>query len=74
MYQKLTLLIEDSDLRKQLGKMVKKEQKINFQHVILDQYEELYEELNSIRIKKYEKYKFRKIITKQSIRPFYVVF
>ncbi len=55
--QKLTLLIEDSDLRKQLGENGKKRAKDKFSwHVILDQYEELYEELNSIRIKKYEKY------------------
>jgi len=54
---KLTLLIENADLRKKLGENGKTRANMNFSwNIILDQYEELYEELDTIRTTQFRKF------------------
>ncbi len=54
---KINLLIDNPDLRKKLGSNGKKRARENFSWTkILDQYEDLYEELDNIRINQYSKF------------------
>ncbi len=71
--EKLTLLIKDADLRKKLGYNGKQRSRVEFSwDNILDQYEDLYEELNDIRLKTYNKHinVKKKLLPSNRLDPF----
>ena len=72
---KLTILITDKNKREEIGNCAKERAKIFFSwNNILKQYEELYDELNSIRMSEYKNYEFYSQPKQPSDRldPFYL--
>lgn len=72
---KLTSLISNSEIRNKFGENAKKNAKTFFSwDVILNKYESLYNELNSIRLNEYSDYKFflQSRLPSDKLDPFYL--